>query len=100
MKRLLTILCTLFTLPLCASAQSVIIGDKTPEMSVRKWLMDSQPSDAEYRCLLFYHSKSELCKQNLKIIKGLIGKYNGKINLDFGGSRVYNVENFVFGVNL
>ena len=81
MKRLLIILCTLFTLPLCASAQSIIIGDKTPEMSVRKWLMDSQPSDAEYRCLLFYHSKSELCKQNLKIIKGLIGKYDGRINL-------------------
>ena len=42
--------------------QNVIVGDKTPDMHVRKWLMDTEPSEAEYSCLLFFHSRSHLCQ--------------------------------------
>ena len=43
--------------------------------------MDSEPSAAEYSCILFYHSKSDLCRQTLATIKQHVKKQKGRLNL-------------------
>lgn len=68
-------------LPLSSQAQSVIVGDKMPDVSVRSWLMDSEPREAEYSCLLFYHSKSPLCQRALASLKQTIAQYGESFNL-------------------
>ena len=81
MKRLFAIILAIITLPLFAEAQNIIIGDKMPEVSVRKWLMDSEPDEAEYSCLLFYHSQSHLCQEALSVIKQHVNTYGERLNL-------------------
>lgn len=68
-------------LSLCATAENIVIGDRLPDLNIRKWLMDSQPSDAEYTCYLFYHSHSELCQQSLEKIKLYISEHNPSLNV-------------------
>ena len=65
---LLTILFTLL-MWLGASAENIVIGDRLPKLSIRQWLMDSQPAEAEYTCYIFYHSQSELCNESLEKIR-------------------------------
>ena len=74
MKHFFIILSLLLTISVNVEAQNIIIGDKMPEISVKKWLMDSEPSAAEYSCILFYHSKSDLCRQTLATIKQHVKK--------------------------
>ena len=81
MKRLIIIIFAILALPLSLRAQNTIVGDKLPEVSVRKWLMDAQPEEAEYSCWLFYHSESRLCQQALENIKRHIAKYDKRLNL-------------------
>lgn len=89
MKQLLIIIFAIITLPLSIKAQNIIIGDKMPEISVRKWLMDSEPNEAEYSCLLFYHSQSHLCQEALITIKQHINTYGDKLNL-----KIITKENY------
>ena len=81
MKRLFIIIFVFFALPLSLKAQNTIIGDRMPEVSLKKWLMDAQPEEAEYSCWLFYHSESRLCQQALEKIKRHIDKYEKVLNL-------------------
>ena len=81
MKRFFAIIFAITTLPLSVEAQNIIIGDKIPEISVRKWLMDSEPSEAEYSCLLFYHSQSHLCQEALTTMKQHVNTYSDRLNL-------------------
>lgn len=53
-------------------AENVIIGEKVPQLSIDKWLMDIQPSATEYTCVLFYHSESELCRKSLRRVKHMV----------------------------
>lgn len=62
-------------------AQSVIVGDKLPELNLRRWLMDLQPDDAAYTCLMFHHSESELCREALDRAVALIGEYDSQFNI-------------------
>ena len=82
MKRLF--LCTILALLSFSDGvcQSVIVGDKLPSnIFQRRWLMDIQPDEADYTCILFYHSESELCKQSLRRIKQLIKDNAPQFNL-------------------
>ena len=81
MKRFFAILLFVLTLCYTASAQNVIIGERLPDLNLRKWLMDFQPEPTEYTCYLFYHSESERCKQALDIIKPLIDSSDSQMGL-------------------
>lgn len=81
MKRLFAIILAIIVLPLAAQAQNIIVGDKMPDMHVRKWLMDTEPSEAEYSCLLFFHSRSHLCQRTLGNLKRHISNYGDRLNL-------------------
>lgn len=81
MKRFFTVILAIFALTLNAAAENVIIGDKLPDMSIKKWLMDTQPSDAEYTCILFFHSKSDLCQKTLSKLKRYTKQWGEKLNL-------------------
>ena len=81
MKKILTILFFVLTSLTTASAQNVIIGEKLPDLSLRKWLMDLPPERSEYTCYLFYHSESALCAKSLNAIKPLVKKANTQLNL-------------------
>ena len=72
MKRFFAILLLLLTATTATTAQNVIIGERLPDLSLRRWLMDLEPEQTEYTCYLFYHSESELCKKALAKIKPLI----------------------------
>ena len=61
-------------------AENIIIGDKIPDLSIDKWLMDIQPAPTDYTCILFYHSESELCRKSLKRIKHIVMN-NPQMNL-------------------
>lgn len=73
MKRYIIILIALLlSAATVVQAENIVIGDKLPEMRLQAWLMDMQPDEAEYTCILFYHSESELCKRSLRHIKRLV----------------------------
>lgn len=81
MKRFLTIIFAIIMLPVTIKAQHIIVGDKMPDINASKWLMDTEPSEAEYSCLFFFHSKSHLCQQALATVKQHINTYGDKLNL-------------------
>ncbi len=81
MKRFCVILLLALSSLTTSYAQSVIIGEKLPDMNLRKYLMDFQPEQTPYTCYLFYHSKSELCKRSLTAIKPLIKDTNAQLGL-------------------
>lgn len=81
MKRFFAILLLFLITAADASAQSVIIGEKLPDMALRKWLMDFTPSQTEYTCYLFHHSESPLCIKALNAIKPLIKGVAQQMNL-------------------
>ena len=82
MKRLF--LCTILALLSFSNGvcQSVIVGDKLPSnIFQRRWLMDIQPDEADYTCILFCHSESELCQRVLSNIKPIVEEYGSALNL-------------------
>lgn len=82
MKRL--ILCTILALMTISDGvcQSVIVGDKLPStIFQRRWLMDIQPDEADYTCILFYHSESGLCQRVLNKVKPIVEEYGSSLNL-------------------
>ena len=81
MKQILMILFFVLTSPTTASAQNVIVGERLPELSLRKWLMDLPPERSEYTCYLFYHSESALCAKSLHAIKPLVKEVKTQLNL-------------------
>ncbi len=81
MKRLFAIL-FFISMQLCPiSAQNVIVGERLPDLNLRKWLMDFQPEQREYTCYLFYHSESELCERALNVIKPLVGGDDSRVGV-------------------
>ena len=82
MKRLILCITFLFALWGEGLCQNIIIGDKLPsDIRSRRWLMDMHPEAADYSCILFYHSESELCQKALNNIKPFIEKYAPKISM-------------------
>ena len=81
MKRFFAILLLLLTVTTAATAQNVIVGERLPDLSLRRWLMDLEPEQTEYTCYLFYHSESELCKKALSKIKPLIDSAEWELGL-------------------
>ena len=82
MKRLF--LCILLALMAFSDGvcQSVIVGDKLPSsIRPRRWLMDIQPDQADYTCILFCHSESELCQQAINSIKPIVNEYGSTLNM-------------------
>lgn len=80
MKRFLLLLSLSLLLSGVSRAENVIIGEKIPDMDIDKWLMDIQPTQTDYTCILFYHSESELCRKCLKRIKHIVMN-NPQLNL-------------------
>lgn len=81
MKKIVTLLMLMLCYTYTASGENIIIGDKIPDLQLRAWLMDAEPDDAPFTCILFYHSESELCRQNLRHIKQLINAHPELLNL-------------------
>jgi hypothetical protein len=90
MRKFLTTIFFTLLLSFCATAENVVVGDKLPKLSIRQWLMDSQPSDAEYTCYLFYHSHSELCQQSIDKIKQYISERKLSLNVIIITKEAYN----------
>lgn len=63
------------------SAENLVIGEKVPDMRIQAWLMDMQPEQADFTCILFYHSESKLCNQSLNRIKQIINDNEPHFNL-------------------
>ena len=81
MNRFITALLFILCLSFKAMGENIIIGERLPDISIRKWLMDTQPMNAEYTCILFYHSKSKLCQKSLETIKQYISTHNKSLNV-------------------
>lgn len=61
-------------------AQNIIIGETVPKVHISQWLMDFRPEPAEYTCIVFYHSESQLCRDALPIIKRVVKNLNGSMS--------------------
>lgn len=83
MKQLITIVATIAFALISAptEAQNIILGEKVPDSRIRSWLMDLQPDEADYTCILFHHSQSPRCQESLSRIKRVVNKNKGKLNL-------------------
>ncbi|MBR5139218.1 MAG: hypothetical protein IKV12_06700 [Alistipes sp.] len=81
MKRIFAILLFILLHHCSLSAQNVIIGERLPDLGLRKWLMDFQPEQREYTCYLFYHSESEVCKRALSVVKPLVDGGESRMGL-------------------
>lgn len=81
MKRLLILLITLFASIGTIYAENIIIGDKTPRLRLQAWLMDMQPEEADFTCILFHNSESALCRQCLDEIKDICSKFAPQLHL-------------------
>ena len=81
MKNLLITIFFTLLLSLGATAENIVVGDRVPDLSIRQWLMDSQPSDAEYTCYIFYHSQSGLCNKSLENIRQYAAGSNSSLNV-------------------
>ena len=80
-NRFFATLLTTLLLSFNAMGENIIVGERLPDISIRKWLMDTQPSDAEYTCILFYHSESKLCQKSLEFIEQYIATHNKSLNV-------------------
>ena len=81
MNRFLATLFFTLLISLSAAGENIIVGERLPDMSIRKWLMDIQPTNTEYTCILFYNSTSELCQESLENIKQYISNHEKELNL-------------------
>lgn len=80
----------LFSAATKVTAENIVIGDKLPDMHIKAWLMDMQPEHADFTCILFYHSESELCKKSLKQIKRLLNTNAPHLNMVIITKEDYN----------
>ena len=81
MKKFVTLMLALVAFATAANAEGVIIGDRLPDMRISSWLMDMQPDEADYTCILFCHSESPLCSKCIKHVKRLINNYKPNFNI-------------------
>ena len=64
-----------------AQSQNVIIGEIAPDLKIKQWLMDLQPEEADYTCILFYHSESPQCRKYVSHIKSITKQAEERINV-------------------
>ena len=82
MKRIFLCLMLLLAPLSEALCQNIIIGERLPsDVRPRRWLMDMQPEAADFSCVLFYHSESEVCQAALAHIKPILEAYGAQVNL-------------------
>lgn len=61
-------------------AQSVVLGERLPNLHLKRWLMDLQPDAAAYTCVVFHHSESKICTQALERVVPLVEQHS-ELNL-------------------
>lgn len=81
MKRFLILAMAVFCVVWSAYAENIIIGEQLPDMRIKSWLMDFQPEEADYTCILFHHSESPLCDRQVRRIKRLISNHTPECNI-------------------
>lgn len=81
MRKFLFVLATTLCLFEITRGQNTIIGEVAPDLRIKQWLMDLQPEEADYTCILFYHSESPQCRKNLDRVKSLCKGAEEKMNL-------------------
>ena len=81
MRKFLFVLTVFLSLFESTKGQNVVIGEVAPDLKIKQWLMDLQPEEADYTCILFYHSESPQCRKNLEKVKTLCRTAEGKINM-------------------
>lgn len=81
MRKFLFVLTAFLSLFETSKGQNVVIGEVAPDLKIKQWLMDLQPEEADYTCILFYHSESPQCRKNLEKVKTLCRTAEGKINM-------------------
>lgn len=81
MRKFLSVLITIIGTATIANAQNVITGEVAPDLKVKQWLMDLQPEEADYTCIVFYHSESPQCRKWLARVKNLAQSTEVKMNV-------------------
>ena len=81
MRKILFVLTAILCLLETAKCQNVVIGEVAPDLKIKQWLMDLQPEESDYTCILFYHSESPQCRKNLAKVKNLCKAAENKMNM-------------------
>ena len=81
MRKFLFILAATICFIEVAQSQNVIIGEIAPDLKIKQWLMDLQPENADYTCVMFYHSESPQCRKYVSHIKNITKQAEERINV-------------------
>lgn len=81
MRCLFTIILIVFGCNISLKGQNIILGETTPDLRIKQWLMDMQPDNTDYTCILFYHSESPQCRKYISRVKKLTQEADRKISV-------------------
>ena len=81
MRRVLIALAFIFGSIVTAHSQSITTGKVVPDLKIKQWLMDLRPDDADYTCVMFYHSESPQCHKYVSHIKSITKQASERINV-------------------
>ena len=81
MRRVLIALAFIFGSIVTAHSQNITTGKVVPDLKIKQWLMDLRPDDADYTCVMFYHSESPQCHKYVSHIKSITKQASERINV-------------------
>lgn len=81
MKKIITAVFVAIASLNLASAQTIIIGEKTPDLKVAQWLNSNQVRSNTPTLLEFFVSQSAPSQKRLPVLDALAKQYGGKLNI-------------------
>lgn len=82
MKRVLIFLLLALTAPFAqAEAQTVVLGQKVPELRIAEWVAGQQPAPAQLTWIEFFHAQNPASVTSLEKLKALSNKLGTKLRI-------------------
>lgn len=82
MKRVLIFLLLALTAPFAqAEAQTVVLGQKVPELRITEWVAGRQPAPAQLTWIEFFHAQNPASVTSLEKLKALSNKLGTKLRI-------------------
>lgn len=81
MKGLLLFAFLFFAVPHAARAQTIVLGERLPDLQAEKWLDDRRPDDAPLTCIEFFHTSDRSAGPGLDRLKATADALGGRLRI-------------------
>ncbi len=81
MKGLLLFTLLLVAAPCAVRAQTILLGERVPELRTEEWLDDRQPAAAPTSYIEFFHSSNRTARPALDRLEALAGRSDGRLRI-------------------